>query len=170
MVRIIGSGLKRFGGSFTQAVSEQGHKRLSPAVNSETWVTKCDSRSVVKQRRRRELMELRFFKHQRQAGVAAGHRVADPVAFHRIKEKYLVRFGDGLILPDMANVNTAIRKHKLSGNGAFFRALMWTCSSAVRIPYRNGRRRQESVNIKFRYLLVFVLDAHELPPRIDSKA
>jgi len=64
----------------------------------------------------------------------------------------LVRFGDGLVLSDMSNVDAAIRKHKLCGNSALLWALMSTSSSAVRVPYGEGRRLQERVNVKLRQL------------------
>jgi len=131
-------------------VSEQRHKGLSPAVNPETVQSKRHSRPIVEERGGREFTQLRLFNDQRQAGVATGHRMADAVALHCVKEKYLVCFCYGLVLPDMANVNTAIRKHKLSRKSAFFWALMSMCPSAVRIPYRNGRGLQERVNVKLR--------------------
>ena len=96
--------------------------------------------------------------------------MADPVTFHRIKEEYLVRFSDGLVLSDMPDVDAAIRKHKLGGNGALFWALVSTSSSAVRVPYGNGRRVQERVNVKFRHLLILVVDAHPIAPTTDTTA
>src|ERR1700723_3892068 len=89
--------------------------------------------------------------------------MADPVAFHCIEKEHLVRFGDGLVLSDMSDVDASIRKHKLSGNGALFWALISASSSAVRVPYGNGRRFQERVNVKLRQMFVFVLDAHDWP-------
>jgi hypothetical protein len=89
--------------------------------------------------------------------------MADPVAFHCIEKEHLVRFSDGLVLSDMSDVDASIRKHKLSGNGALFWALISASSSAVRVPYGNGRRFQERVNVKLRQMFVFVLDAHDWP-------
>jgi hypothetical protein len=89
--------------------------------------------------------------------------MADPVTFHRIEKEHLVRFGDGLVLSDMSNVDAAIRKHKLRGNGALFWALVSASSSAVCVPYGNGRRFQERVNVKLRQTFVFVLHAHDCP-------
>ena len=87
--------------------------------------------------------------------------MADPVAFHCIEKEYLIRFGDGLVLSDMPNVDTAIRKHELRGNSALFRALISTSSPAVCIPYGDDRGPQKSVNVKLRQMFVFFLDAHD---------
>jgi len=96
--------------------------------------------------------------------------MADPVTFHCIEKEHLVRFGDGLVLSDMSDVDAAIRKHKLRGNGALFWALISASSSAVRVPYDEGRRLQKRVNVKLRQLLVFVVDAHTIAPATDTKA
>ena len=89
--------------------------------------------------------------------------MADPVTFHRVENEHLIRFGDSLVLADMSNVDAAIRKHKLRGNAALFWALIPANSSAVRVPYGNGRRFQERVNVKLRQMFAFVLDAHDCP-------
>ena len=96
--------------------------------------------------------------------------MADPVTFHCVEKEHLVRFGDGLVLSDMSDVDAAIRKHKLRGNGALFWALISASSSAVRVPYGEGRRLQKRVNVELRQLLVFVLDAHTIAPTTDTKA
>jgi hypothetical protein len=89
--------------------------------------------------------------------------MADPVTFHPIEEEYLVRFGDSLVLSDMSDVDAAIREHKLGGKSALFWALPSTGSPAVRVPYGNGRRFQERVNVKLQQMFVFALDAHDYP-------
>ena len=96
--------------------------------------------------------------------------MADPVTFHRIEKEHLVRFGDGLVLSDMSDVDAAIRKHKLRSNSALFWAQISTSSSAVRVPYANGRRFQERVNVKLRRLFILVVVAHTIAPTTDTKA
>src|ERR1700730_4205936 len=89
--------------------------------------------------------------------------MADTVTFHRIEKEHLVRVGDSLDLSDVSKVDAAIRKHKLGADGALFWALISASSSAVRVPYDNGRRFQERVNVKLRQIFVFLLDAHDCP-------
>jgi len=96
--------------------------------------------------------------------------MADPVAFHCIEKEYLVGLGDGLVLSDMSDVDAAIRKHSLRGNGALFWALISTSSSAIRVPYGNRRRLQERVNVKLRQKFILVFDAHAIAPITDTKA
>jgi hypothetical protein len=92
--------------------------------------------------------------------------MADPVTFHRVEKEHLVRFGDGLVLSDMSNVDAAIRKHKLRGNGTLFWALISASSSAVRVPYGEGWGLQQRLNVKLGDAIIFVLNAHKLAPRI----
>ena len=68
--------------------------------------------AVTQQRRRRQLAEERLADAEAQAGIATGHRMADPVRLARVEEEDLVRLGNGLIVTDVADEDAAIREHE----------------------------------------------------------
>ena len=100
---------------------------------------------------RRQLTQQRFADHQRQAGIAARHGMADPVAFGGIEKQYLIRLGDGLVAPQMSCIDPAIGKHQMRLGRAFLRTLLPAAALAAHIPDRDDWRFQQGLNGKFRH-------------------
>lgn len=76
--------------------------------------------------------------NDREAGVAAGYRVADAVVFARVEEEHLVGFGDGLILTDMADIRSAVGEDERSGASVFFRAAFAAGASTANVANRDA--------------------------------
>jgi hypothetical protein len=81
--------------------------------------------------------------------------VADPIAFGGVEKQHLVRFGYGLIVSNVPDVDTTIGKHQLCGGRALFRALVTAAALAICVPDRNGWRFQQRMNDKFRNAFIF---------------
>ena len=87
-------------------------------------------------------MQQRLTDGQRQAGIATRHGMADSVAFGGVEKQHLVGLGYGLILPQMAHIDAAIRKHQFCSRRELFRTLVPAAAPAVHVSNRNCRRVQ----------------------------
>ena len=87
-----------------------------------TLSTKSNPGASLQKIGRRQLLQLGFIDHQRQAAIAPGDRMADPVTFMGIEKKHLVRFRYSLILSHMAHVYAAIREYELGCSRTLFGA------------------------------------------------
>jgi hypothetical protein len=105
-------------------------------------------------------MQLRFVDHQSQAGIATRHRMADSVAFEPVEKQHLIRFGNGLILADMPDIDPTIREHQLRAFCALLRTLVSTGPSAVCISYGDSRRSQKRLNIELKRLFIVAVGIH----------
>jgi len=123
-----------------QGVSQQHHKGLSLRINPQMRTPEFGRCAIPEKRNRRKLTQRWLVNDQRQAAIATRHRMADPVAFGCIEKKYLVCFGYGLVVSNMTDIDTSVRKHKLCGLRALFGALVPATASAVGIPNCNGAR------------------------------
>ncbi len=132
-----------------QTMAQKRYKSLRSPINPQTLLLKCQRYPVLRQCSRRQLTELSFVQDQRQAGIAARHRMAHPIAFARVEKQDLVSFSDCLLLSNVPYVNAPIWKHQLRRTRALFRTLMAAASPAVRIPNTHGRGREERVHRKF---------------------
>src|SRR5262249_1591095 len=52
-----------------------------------------------------------------------------------VEEHHLVGVGHGLIIPNMAHVDPALRKHQFCGRRIFFRALLTAAGLAAHVSY-----------------------------------
>jgi hypothetical protein len=76
--------------------------------------------------------------------------MAYAVAFSRVEKEDLVCLGNGLVVSQMAYVDTAIREDEFGTGGAFFRTLFTAGSLAVDVADSDGRRLQEVIDGEFR--------------------
>jgi hypothetical protein len=138
--------LQRFGDTLAQAVPEQRYQRLCPRIDAAALLPEGQRSAVAQKGAWRQLVQQRFGDGDVEAGIAACHGMADPVAFGRIEEQHLVGLGDGLVAAEMAHEDAAIRKHQMRGAGAFFGALMLAIALAAYIAHRDGRRLQQRLD------------------------
>src|SRR5580700_4135934 len=87
--------------------------------------------------------------------------MAHPITFVGVEKQHLVCLGYGLVVPNMAHVDTAIRKNKFGRGCPLFRTLVPAPALAVDVPNRNGRRFQQKLNGNFRY--AFSLSLFHMP-------
>ena len=76
-------GFQRLGDALAQAVPQQRHQRLRPRIDPQALLPKGQRARRRAEGARRQLAQQRFADDQRQAGIAARHGMADPVAFGR---------------------------------------------------------------------------------------
>jgi hypothetical protein len=133
-----------------QTMAQQRHQRLGTRIDAQALAPERHLCAVMQQCLGRQLLQQRFVNAQRQRGVAARHRMTDPVALAGIEEQNLIGLGDSLIAPQMAGEDTAIRKHKFGGARAFLGALMAAISSAAHIAHRDAIGMQQGPGGKFR--------------------
>ena len=77
---------QRLGDALTQAVSEQRHQDLGPRIDPQALPAKGRARAVAQEIPGRQFAQQRFGDAQRQAGIAARHRVTDAVAFAGVEK------------------------------------------------------------------------------------
>jgi hypothetical protein len=77
--------------------------------------------------------------------------MADAIALIGIEKQHLVGFGDGLIVPNAANVDTAVRENELRAPGALFRTLVFARPPATRIGDRDSARAEQPLGNDFRH-------------------
>ena len=113
-------------------------------------------------------MQHRFVNDHRQTGITTRHRVTDPVAFESIEEQHLVRFGYGLVMSNVPQVDATIRKDQLRRSRALFGALMPAATPAVCVPNRNSQRIQQRLDVELRHRFVGVSHHHTPDPTSDT--
>jgi hypothetical protein len=72
------------------------------------------------------------------------------VVFVGVEKQHLVGFGDRLVMPQMAHVNTAIRKNQLSRGGALCLTLLPVAALAAHLCDGYDGSFQQALNGKFR--------------------
>jgi hypothetical protein len=123
-------------------VPQQRHECLGPRVNTQVLSLKCETRAIAQQSSGRKFKQHWFTDEERQTGIATCHGMTDAVAFVSIKNQHLIRLSDGLVSPQVPNVDTAIRKYQLRARNGLLRTLVPAPALTVRVPNRNGGRFQ----------------------------
>ena len=157
-----------------ETVPEHGHQRLCSPVDSRPLLAKCKNRYGAQKLARSEFSKQRLLNDESEAGIAAGHRVADTIAFMGVEEDHLVRFSDGLIVAQVPDKDAAIWKHQLRGLSVLFLRMITVGSCAIDITDGDDGRVKKQVNVKLRCGdgLTFRThtDASALPRRIAAQA
>src|SRR5262249_31241001 len=125
-------------------------------------LSKGHAAAVTQQAAWRELVEQRFADDEVQAGVTSRQGMADPVAFVRVEEKYLVGLGHGIVSAEMPDEDTAIGKRHVRVGRAFLLALMPAAAGAANIPDRDERRLQQRPSGKVRHCSPTIMDCSAL--------
>ena len=142
---------ERLGGTRVQAVPEERNQCLRARIDPQPLHAKLKIRAVLEQGGRRELTERRFVNHQVEARIAAGHRMADAVAFEGVEEEHLIRLGHRLIAPEMSHEGTAIGENEVRRARVLFRIGVSMTARAAHVLDRDAGSRQKRLNGKFRH-------------------
>jgi N-acetylneuraminic acid mutarotase len=119
---------------------------LCLGTDAQTLLSKGDAFGFTPQASGRQLIEYRFTDHEIQAGIAARHRMADPVALVSVEEEDLVRLGDRIVSPEMSDVNAAIWEHHVDCVRGFLIAVLPAAALALHISDCDETRLQERVS------------------------
>ena len=135
--------LERFGDVRAETVPKQRRERLRSRIDAQTLRSKNEASDFAQQASWRQFIEYRFADDEIHAGIAARYGMADPVAFVRVEEEYLVRFGDRIVSTEVPHVEAAIREHHVSGVRGFLFAAMPAAALALDISDGDELRFQE---------------------------
>ena len=137
---------QRPGGIAAQAMAQHRHERLCAGIDSKALRTKCQSCLVVEKSKWREFPQQRFGDGERQTRVATGDRVAHTIPFVGVEKEHLVRLGYGLVVPNMTDVDAAVREDKFCRGCPFFGTFVPAPALAAHVADGNGRRLEQKLN------------------------
>jgi hypothetical protein len=120
-------------------VRERCDERLCPRIDAQPLPPEREGAAAPQ----RSLVD-----HQHQAGIAALHGVAHPVALGGVEEQHLVRIGDRAVAPDMPHIGAAIGKDELGDACLLLRPLVPAGPGASHVPHGHERRGEQGVNGK----------------------
>jgi hypothetical protein len=120
-----------------KAVPKQRDQGLRACIDSQPLASKSERGAVMKKIAWRHFTKHRFANDQGQTGVAATHGVTYAVFLRGVKEQYLVRFSNGLVVPEVSHVDTAVWKDQLSSGDRLYSALLAMTAATANIPELN---------------------------------
>jgi hypothetical protein len=132
-------------------VPEQRHECLSARIDAQALQAEAEFVALVQQWSRRQFTQQRFGQSQHQAGVAAGDRMADLIAFAGIEQQHMVRIGDRVVAADMPQVGSAVGEHQMRRRHALLCAAMPARTRAMHVSHRDRTRFEQEVYFKVRH-------------------
>lgn len=139
-------GLERFGAGVAQPAPQAGQQGLGAGVDRLALAMESEPFAAAQRGLGRDLMKQGGLDGQRQAGVAACHRMADPIFLARVEEEHLARLGHGLVAAQMPREHAAIREDQLRGLGAFLRPMPAAIPATADVPDGQAGRREQGLD------------------------
>ncbi len=125
---------------------QQGGQHLRARIDAQALPAKRRPAAAGQLLPGRQLAQQGLVDHDVQAGIAARHRMADPVALSRVEEQHLIGFGHGIVMAArMTDIDAAIGKHEMRPAGAFLGASVPALAAAHDVPDRRGLRIEQQV-------------------------
>jgi len=131
-----------------EAMAKHRDQGLCARIDAKLLEAEPDRFPSVQERRGREFPQDVFRQGKRQAGIAACDRMTDLVSLAGVEEQDMIGIGDRLIATDVAQVNPAIREHKVRHRDAFLFAAMTTFAAAPNVAQRYALRAEQPRNLE----------------------